>query len=117
MRTNNKKVGHAFVSPPEDEYLMPLIINDMDPLNLVVRIVKRAWTRLIRIDHEWEKNVVAKEPYILWAKERAQIVKMSFFFESPSFLVLEPEPILQEDVDKLTNKIKEFELENTQLRV
>lgn len=31
--------------------------------------------------------------------------------------MLEPEPILQEDVDKLTNKIKELELENTQLRI
>lgn len=29
----------------------------------------------------------------------------------------ESEPILQEDVDMLTDKIWEFELENTQLRV
>ena len=29
----------------------------------------------------------------------------------------EPDPILQEDMDKLTNQIKELELENTQLRV
>ncbi|XP_050875887.1 uncharacterized protein LOC127079543 [Lathyrus oleraceus] len=29
----------------------------------------------------------------------------------------EPEPILQEDMDKLTSQIKELELENTQLRV
>lgn len=31
--------------------------------------------------------------------------------------MLEPEPILQEDMDKLTNQIKEIELENTQLRL
>ncbi|XP_050890484.1 uncharacterized protein LOC127095902 [Lathyrus oleraceus] len=43
---------------------------------------------------------------------------MPFLYDSSSFpLVPEPEPILQEDMDKLTNKIRELELENTQLRV
>lgn len=75
------------LSPPKDKDLMPFIINNMDPLNPV-------------------------------GKEQARIVKMPFFFESSSFpLMSEPEPILQEDVDKLTNKIKELKLENTQLWV
>lgn len=53
-----------------------------------------------------------------WAKERARIVKMPFYYESPSLpQVPEPEPILQEDVDKLTSKISELELENTRLRL
>ncbi|XP_050877467.1 uncharacterized protein LOC127081229 [Lathyrus oleraceus] len=41
---------------------------------------------------------------------------MSFLFDLSSFLLM-PEPILQEDMDKLTSQIKELELENTQLRV
>lgn len=65
-----------------------------------------------------KKNVIEKEPYVQWVRERAQIVKIPFFFESSSFPpVPEPEAILWEDVDKLTDKIKELELENTQLRV
>lgn len=84
------------VSPPEDEDLMPFIINDVDPLNPVVRKVRRAGTRIIKIDQEWgKKNVISKEPYNLWVKELAQIVKIPFFFESSSFpQMLEPEPIL-----------------------
>ncbi|XP_050908917.1 uncharacterized protein LOC127122660 [Lathyrus oleraceus] len=43
---------------------------------------------------------------------------MTFVFDASSFpLMPEPEPILQEDMDKLTSQIKELELENTQLRV
>lgn len=112
-----RQSGHAMVSPPEDKDLMPFIINDMDSLNQTVRRVRRVWTRIIRIDQEQgKKNVVVKEPFILWVKEQAQIVNISFFFE-PSSRIPEPKPILQEDVDKLTNKIKELELENPQLRV
>ncbi|XP_050897097.1 uncharacterized protein LOC127103903 [Lathyrus oleraceus] len=43
---------------------------------------------------------------------------MSFLFDPSSFPFMpKPKPILQEDMDKLTNQIKELELENTQLRV
>ncbi|XP_050918910.1 uncharacterized protein LOC127136394 [Lathyrus oleraceus] len=43
---------------------------------------------------------------------------MPFLFYPSSFsFVPEPEFILQEDMDKLTDKIQELELENTQLRV
>lgn len=65
-----------------------------------------------------KKNVTAKEPYVQWAKERAQISKIPFYFESSSLPeVPEPKLILQEDVDKLTSKISELELENTLLRL
>lgn len=55
--------------------------------------------------HNWSRmgkeNVIAKEPYVQSVKERAQIVNISFFFESSSFPpVLEPEPILRKDVEK-----------------
>lgn len=43
---------------------------------------------------------------------------MPFYYESSSLpQVSEPEPILQEDVDKSTSKINELELENTSLRL
>ena len=91
---------------------MPFIINDVDPLNPAVRKVERAWTTIVRIDQEWgKKNVIAKEPYIVWVRERAKIVNIPFFFESSSFPPV-PEP---EDVDKLADKIKELKLENIQV--
>ena len=91
----------------------------MDPLDSNVKRVRKAWTSIVRIDHEWgKKNILAKEPYYVWVNERARVVKMLFLFDPSSFsLMPEPEPILQEDMDKLTNQFKELELENTQLRV
>lgn len=54
----------------------------------------------------------------MWVKERARVVKIPFFFYPSSFLLVpKPGPILQEDMDILTDKIKELELENTPLRV
>ncbi|KAI5426826.1 hypothetical protein KIW84_032306 [Lathyrus oleraceus] len=74
--------------------------------------------KIVRIGQEWgKKNDIAKETYTHWVREKAQIVKIPFFFKSSSFpKVPELEPILREDVDKLIDKIKELELENTQLR-
>lgn len=81
-----RQLGNVKVSPIKDEDLMPFILNDVDRLNPTVRIARRDWTRIIRIDQEWgKKNVIAKELYTLWEKERAQIIKMPFFFESSSF--------------------------------
>lgn len=54
----------------------------------------------------------------MWVKERALFVNMYFLLDpSPFPLMPEPDPILQEDVDKHTDKIQELELDNTQLRV
>lgn len=74
---------------------------------------------IIQIDKEWgKKNILAKEPYFVWVKERARVVKMPFLFYPSSFsLVPKHEPILQEDMEKLTDKIIDLKLENTQLRV
>lgn len=106
---------YAIISPPEDKDVVSFIINDVDPLNPAVRKVRRAWMKIVRIGQEWgKKNDIAKEPYTHWAREKAQIVKIPFLFKSSSFpQVPEPEPILREDVDKLIDKIKELELENT----
>lgn len=54
----------------------------------------------------------------MWVIERSIVAKKPFLYESSSFpLTPEPEPILQEDMDKLTNKIWKLELEKTRLRV
>lgn len=95
------------LSPYEDRDLVTFVVNNMDPLNPAVKRVKRAWISIVKIDQEWgKKNILAKEPYFLWVKERARVVKIPFQFYSLSFsLMPEPKLILQEDVDKLTNKI------------
>jgi hypothetical protein len=114
-----RQLGYAMTSPPEERDFIPFVINTVDPLDSNVKRVRKAWTSIVRISHEWgKKNILAKEPYYVWVKERARVVKMPFLFDPSSFpLMPEPEPILQEDMDKLTSQIKELELENTQLRV
>lgn len=114
-----KLFGHAMNGPPKEEDLAPLVINNVYQLNPVVRKVRQAWTKIVRSGLKLgKKNVIAREPYVQWAKDRARIVKTPFYCESSSLpQVSEPEPILQEDFDKLTSKINELELENTRLRL
>lgn len=114
-----RQLGYAMLSLPEDRDLVPFIVNNVGPLNSAMKIVKRAWTCIVIIYQEWgKKKILAKEPYFMWVKEQALFVKMPFLFDPSSFpLMPEPEPILQEDMDKITNKIRKLKLENTQLRV
>ncbi|KAI5382608.1 hypothetical protein KIW84_070156 [Lathyrus oleraceus] len=111
--------GHAMDGPPKEEYLAPFVINTVDPLNPAGRKVRQAWNKIVRNGPELgKKNVIAREPYVQWEKERARVVKIPFYYESSSLpQVPEPEPILQEDVNKLTSKISELKLENTRLRL
>lgn len=103
--------------PPRDEDMVPFVINNVDPLNPAVRNVRKSWTKIVRSGSELgKKNVITKELYMQWAKERAQMAKIPFYFESFSLpQVPKPEMILQEDVAKLTSNISELELENTLL--
>ncbi|KAI5408478.1 hypothetical protein KIW84_054355 [Lathyrus oleraceus] len=114
-----RQFGHAMNGPPRGEDLVPFVINNVDLLNPIVRKVRQAWAEVVRSGPELgQKNLIAREPYVQWAKQRAQVVKMPLYFESSSLpQPPEPEPILQEDVDKLTSKISELELENTRLRL
>jgi hypothetical protein len=51
-----------------------------------------------------KKNILAKEPYFVWVKDRARIVRMPFLFDPYLFpLIPESEPIRQEDMAKLTS--------------
>lgn len=96
---------------PEERDFISFVINTVDPLDSNVKRVRKYWTSIIRFDQEWgKKNILAKEPYYVW-KERVRVVKMSLLFDPSSFLLMPgPEPILQEDMDKITNQIKEPEL-------
>ena len=56
--------------PPRDEDLVPFVINNIDPLNRVVRKVRKAWTKIVRSGPELgKKNVIAKEPYVKGKKD------------------------------------------------
>lgn len=58
-----RQLGYVMFSPPEDRVLVPFIVNNVDPLNSAVKIVKRAWTSIFKIDQEWGKNnILSKEP-------------------------------------------------------
>ncbi|XP_050895230.1 uncharacterized protein LOC127101830 [Lathyrus oleraceus] len=60
-----RKFGHAMNGPPEDKDLVPFVINNIDPLNPIVRKVRKAWTKIVRSGSELgKKNVIAKEPYV-----------------------------------------------------
>ncbi|XP_050876506.1 uncharacterized protein LOC127080221 [Lathyrus oleraceus] len=114
-----RQFGHAMNGPPRDEDLVPFIVNGVYPLKPTVRKVRKAWTKIVISGPKLgKKNVIAKESYMQWAKERARIVKIPLNFESSCLpKVPGPKPILQEDVDKLTSKVSELELENTLLRL
>lgn len=80
-----RQMGYAMLKSPKDRDLVPFIINIVDALNSTVKRVKKSWTCMIRIDQEWEKkNILAKEPYFMWVKERARVVKIPFLYDSSS---------------------------------
>lgn len=67
-----RQFGHAMNGPPKDEDLTPFVINNVDPINPIVRKVWKSWTKIVRSGLELGKNnVIVKEPYMQWAKERA----------------------------------------------
>ena len=41
-----RQLGYAMMSPPKDREFVPFIINTINPLNLAVKRVKRAWTSI-----------------------------------------------------------------------
>lgn len=78
-----KHLGYVMLSPPEYRDLIPFVINNMDPLNSAVKRMKKSWTSIVLIDQEWgKKNILAKEPYFVWVKERGRVVKMPFLYDS-----------------------------------
>ncbi|XP_050895337.1 uncharacterized protein LOC127101956 [Lathyrus oleraceus] len=88
------ELGYAILSPPEERDFIPFVVNTVDPLNSNMKRVQKAWINIVCIDQEWgKKNILAKEPYFVWVKERARVVKISFLFYPSSFPLM-PEPSL-----------------------
>lgn len=72
----------------------PLDANSLDPFimhyigvdNPIMKKVKRSWLKVIRKSKELGKiNVIAKEPYTRWMKERVQEIKLPFLFDPSIF--------------------------------
>lgn len=60
-----RQFGHAMNGPSKDKDLVPFVINDVNPTNLVMRRVRKAWTKIIRSSPDiGRKNIISREPYI-----------------------------------------------------
>ncbi|KAI5428900.1 hypothetical protein KIW84_033769 [Lathyrus oleraceus] len=95
--------GYPMNGPPKAEALEPFILHIAEADHPMVKKIKRSWKAVIRKGKELGKrNVIAREPYTCWVRERVQMVKLPFPFDPSIYpLVPEPEPILPEDVEKL----------------
>lgn len=98
-----RKFGHFMDSPPNDKFIEPFILHDITPSNLTITKVKKTLVKIIRKGQELGKNnVIAREPYTQWIRERVKVIKLPCIFDSPTFSpVPEPMPILVEEVKEL----------------
>ncbi|KAI5437054.1 hypothetical protein KIW84_023248 [Lathyrus oleraceus] len=105
--------------PPDANDLQPFVLSDIQASNPDVRAVRKAWLKVVRKGKEFGKrNILAKEPYIQWVKERVEEIHLPFILKASAFpKTPDPKPILPEDMEKLATKVKELELENTELRI
>lgn len=110
-----RQFGHAMKGPSEDKYLETFVIHDITPSEPSVKKVRKAWLKISRSGQKiGKKNVIAREAYIWWVKERVQVIKIPFIFKFSSFpLVHELEPISMEEVKELRAKVQKLELENS----
>ncbi|XP_050878157.1 uncharacterized protein LOC127081975 [Lathyrus oleraceus] len=99
--------------------LQPFVLSDIQASNPDVRAVRKAWLKVVRKGKEFGKrNILAKEPYTQWVKERVEKIQLPYILKAPAFpKTPEPEPILPEDMEKLVTKVKELEVENAELRI
>lgn len=95
------------------------MLSDIQASNPDVRVVRKAWLKVVRMGKEFGKrNILAKEPYTQWVKERVEKIQLPYILKAPAFpKTPEPEPILPEDMEKLVTKVKELEVENAELRI
>lgn len=114
-----RKFGHFMDSPPDDKFIEPFILHDITPSNLAITKVKKILVNIIRKGQELGKNnVIAREPYTQWVRERVKVIKLPCIFYSLGFPpVPEPMPILIEEVKELRTKVQMIELENSQLQL
>lgn len=84
--------GYPIEGPQRDEALLPFFLYNSEVDNLVVKNIKRSWQAVVRKGNELGKrNIIAREPYICWVKERVKMVKLPFPSE-PSIFPLVHEP-------------------------
>ncbi|XP_050895549.1 uncharacterized protein LOC127102189 [Lathyrus oleraceus] len=111
--------GYSMEGPPDAKDLQPFVLFDIQASNPDVRAIRKDWLKVVRKGKEFGKrNLLAKEPYTRWVKERVGEIHLPFILKASVFpKTPEPKPILPEDMEKLTTKVKELELENTELRI
>ncbi|KAI5382609.1 hypothetical protein KIW84_070157 [Lathyrus oleraceus] len=105
--------------PPDAKDLQPFVLSNIQASNPDVRAVRKAWLKVVRMGKEFGKrNILAKEPYTQWVKERVEEIQLPYILKAPALpKTPEPEPILLEDMEKLVTKVKELEVENADLRI
>ncbi|XP_050877928.1 uncharacterized protein LOC127081751 [Lathyrus oleraceus] len=110
---------YSMDGPPDAKDLQPFVLSDIQASNPDVRAVRKAWLKVVRMGKEFGKrNILAKEPYTQWMKERVEKIQLPYILKAPALpKTPEPEPILPEDMEKLVTKVKELEVENAELRI
>ncbi|XP_050916396.1 uncharacterized protein LOC127131524 [Lathyrus oleraceus] len=111
--------GYSMDGPPDTKDIQPFFLFDIQASNPDVRVIRKAWLKIFRKGKEFGKrNTPVKEPYTRWVKERVEEIHFQFIFNASAFpKIPEPKPILPKDMEKLTAKVKELELEITELRI
>ncbi|XP_050889328.1 uncharacterized protein LOC127094546 [Lathyrus oleraceus] len=111
--------GYSMDGPPDAKDLHPFMLFDIQASNPDVRAIRKAWLKVVRKGKEFGKrNLLVKEPYTRWVKEKVGEIHLPFIFNASAFpKTPEPKPILPEDMEKFTTKVMELELENTELRI
>lgn len=72
--------------PPKVEALEPFILHDIEVDYPIVKKIKRSWQAVVKKGKELGKmNVMARETYTHWVKERVQVVKLPFQFDPSIF--------------------------------
>ncbi|XP_050919480.1 uncharacterized protein LOC127137027 [Lathyrus oleraceus] len=104
---------------PEVKNLQPFVLFDIQASNPDVRVIRKAWLKIVRKSKEFGKiNTLVKEPYTRWVKKRVEEIHLPFIFNASAFpKVPESKPIFPKEMEKLVAKVKELELENTELRI
>lgn len=83
--------GYSMNGPPKFEALEPFILHDIDADNPIVKKIKKSWKIIVRRGKEFGKrNVLVKESYTRWVREREFKWLSSNFHLIPLFFLQFP---------------------------
>ncbi|XP_050877511.1 uncharacterized protein LOC127081281 [Lathyrus oleraceus] len=86
--------GYSMDGPPGAKDLQPFVFFDIQASNPDVRVIRKAWLKIVRRGKEFGKrNTLVKEPYTRWVKERVEEIHFPFIFNASVFPKI-PEPNL-----------------------